>query len=234
MKLNQKRMSVQIQRLLMMIAAIMVAAMTVTACHDDEKGTDPTDTNSSYAEKAAIKYHHAHMLSYYDGHPVYQYVIYDNYGKRYREDWWGPLQKDGGGYISLNDHWETNIENHINKTNWKSIYKGEWKDQQYKTEKSLEKTWLGIETIKTNGFKKESGQMTFAGKTCDVYTLTISTGTGTTVTYTYAIWNKIAMMHEIKTSPSGEILARVEAVAITLDVPETAFTKTLDITWLPK
>ena len=77
--------------------------------------------------------------------------------------------------------------------------------------------------------------MTFAGKSCDVYTLTISTGAGTgDVTYTYAIWNKIAMMNEVKTSPEGVILARMEAVAITLDVPEVAFTKTLNITWFPE
>ena len=215
-------------------SGIMIASMTFTACSGDDDVTDPEVTSSFYAEKAAIKYLEAHMIDYYDGNPVHQYVIYDNYGKRYREDWWGPLRKDGGDYTSLYDHWETNIENHTSKTNWKNIYKGEWEDRQYKTEKSLEKTWLGIETINTNGFKKQSAQMTFAGKPCDVYTLTLSTGSVTgEVTYTYAIWNKIAMMHEVKTS-SGGIIARVEAVAVTLDVPENAFTKTLDITWLPK
>jgi len=163
-KVNKKRMSVQIQRLLMMMVAIIVASMTVTACLEDENSEDNGKTNSSYAEKAAVKYLEVHMLPYYDGSPVHQYVIYDNYGKRYREDWWGPIQDNGGDYISPYDHWETNIENHTDKTNRKSIYKGEWKDMQYKTEKKLETTWLSPHYIISNGYKKQSGQITFAGK----------------------------------------------------------------------
>jgi hypothetical protein len=233
---NKKRKSVQLQRLLMMMVAIMMAFTTLTACENlEENGTDTDENNSSYAEKAAVKYLEVHMSPTYDGLPVHQYVIYDNYGKRYREDWWGPIRDYGGDYISHYDQWETNIENHINKTLWKSIYKGEWENLQYKTEKKLETTWLSPHNIFSNGFKKQPNPITFAGKSCDIYTLTISTGTGTgDVTYTYALWNKIVMMHEVKASASGEIIARVEAVAITLNVPETAFTKTLDITWLPQ
>ena len=37
---NQKRLSVKLQRLLMIMVAIIVASMTITACHDDENDED--------------------------------------------------------------------------------------------------------------------------------------------------------------------------------------------------
>ena len=43
MTFNKERMSVQIQRLLMMMVAIIVASMTITACLDDENSDDPDD-----------------------------------------------------------------------------------------------------------------------------------------------------------------------------------------------
>ena len=231
-----------LRRMLRMMAVVLTELMTITACitedddviGDDDDGGNGGGNNSYYAEKAAVKYLQVHMLPAYDGFPLHTYVIYDNYGKRYREDWMGPIkERDSDNYISLYDLWETNIENHITKTNWRRIYHGEWENLQYKTEKTLEIAWLGSEIIFTDRFTKQSGQMTFAGKSCDVYSLTHSIG-GENVTHTYAIWNKITMMHEVKISPSGEILARIEAVAISLDVPEVAFTKTYNITWLPQ
>ena len=232
MNVNPKRMSVKLQRLLMLMAAIMMALVTFTACEEEENGDDQDGNgggiNSNFAEKAAVKYLIVQLLPIYDGLPVHRYVIYDNYGKRYREDTMGPYREDGGDYISLYDFWETYIENHINKTIWRSWYKGKWEDEPYKTKKTLETTWLG--EFNMDGFKKQSGQITFAGKSCDVYILTTSTPAGE-VTDTYYLWNKIVMMGEKRLS--GEILARHEAVAISLDVPEVAFTKTFDITWLP-
>jgi len=44
-KLNQKRMSVQIQRLLMMMVAIIVASMTVIACSEDENSDENNEEN---------------------------------------------------------------------------------------------------------------------------------------------------------------------------------------------
>jgi len=44
-KLNPKRMSVQIQRLLMMMVAIIVASMTITACLEDENSEENNEEN---------------------------------------------------------------------------------------------------------------------------------------------------------------------------------------------
>jgi hypothetical protein len=230
-----KSTSVQPQRLLMMMATILMAFATLTACDDENAKEDIDKKNASSAEKAAVKYLQVHLTPAYNGLPVHLYVIFDDYGKRYREDWWGPIKDYGDDYISLYDHWQSEIENHYNKTHWKSIYKGEWEDEKYETEKLFLKTWVTVQKAISDGFKKQSNQITLAGKLCDIYTLTLSNvPVYGDVTYTYAFWSDIVMMHETKVSASGEILARVEAVAVTLDVPAIAFTKTLDITWLPK
>ena len=44
-KLNPKRMSVQIQRLLIMMVAIIVASMTITACLEDENSDENNEEN---------------------------------------------------------------------------------------------------------------------------------------------------------------------------------------------
>jgi len=44
---NQKRLSVKLQRLLMIMVAIIVASMTITACLEDENGEDPDDNGNS-------------------------------------------------------------------------------------------------------------------------------------------------------------------------------------------
>jgi len=52
-KLNPKRMSVQIQRLLMMMVAVIVASMTVTACLDD-KNDENSEENSTTVDKDGL------------------------------------------------------------------------------------------------------------------------------------------------------------------------------------
>jgi len=224
-KEKSKRTSVKFsfQSMLMLMATIMMALVTLTSCFDDDENGTDSDNPNSYPEKAAVKYRQVHLEG-----TVHHYVVFDNYGQRYREDWWGPIEA-----VSQYDHWETEIENHINKTRWESIYKGTWTDLSYKTEKKFEITFTNVEKTLSNGFKKQPNQITLAGKPCDIYTLTLSLE-GRKYDYTYAIWNNIEMMYETKESESGKIIGKREAEAVTLDVPEVAFTKTLDITWLPK
>jgi hypothetical protein len=64
--------------------------------------------------------------------------------------------------------------------------------------------------------------MTIAGKSCKVYKIAYE---GTEIIY--AVWNGMLMLYEL----NGETVWA--ALAVTLDVPEVAFTKTFNISWLP-
>ena len=117
------------------------------------------------------------------------------------------------------------IDFHNNKTHWRNIYASEWSDELYKADSKIDQsfTWNAQELLK-NGYTKQSAQRTFAGKPCDMYTLTNSYGTST-----YGLWNKIMLYSEVMV---GTLQTIWEAQAVTLDVPEVAFTKTLNISWL--
>jgi hypothetical protein len=232
---TNNRMSVKfsLQRFIILMG-IVIVSMAFTSCSEGENGTDP-DNNSSYPEKAAVKYLQVHLIESLGG-DVHDYVIFDNYGKRFRTDVYGPLYNEGK-LVDMYGHWQTQLEDHGSKTMREINYYtlgGQWENKPYKSEKQLEVAFMSVQKIVSNGsFKKQTAQITLAGKPCDVYTATLAVGADN-FTYTYAMWNNIEMLYETKYSASGKILARREAVAVSLDVPEAAFTGTMDITWLPK
>ena len=232
-----------LQSMLMLMAAIMMALATLTSCDEDEdpsddpdeienggNGTDPNSPNS-FPEKAAVKYLWVSHLSE-SGETVHSFVTFNDYAKKYRYDWYGPI-KDGltGEYITHYDHWESDIVITTNKTHWKSIYAGAWNDEPYKSDTKIDPSiTMTAQELLSLGYVKQSAQRTFAGKPCDIYISTNSYGTST-----YGLWNNINLYVEVEASYEGVIAyTKWEALAVNLDVPEVAFTKTLDITWLPK
>jgi len=227
-KLNEtakKRMCISLRRLLLMTTAVIMALATFTACDKDGNGTDP-DTPSSYPEKAAIKYLDVSHLNEY-GETEHYYLTFDNHAKRFRYDNYGAIRHIyTGEYISLYDHWHSEMVNHISKTHWKSIYNGECVDEPYNASQKIDQSFSTAKQLLSLGYKKLPAQKTYAGKPCDMYTHTNSYGTST-----IGLWNDITLYREIETEISYSLS---EALEVTLDVPEVAFTKTLDITWLTK
>ena len=218
-----------LRRMLRMMAVVLTAMMTISACsNEDNDGDENGGTNSnSFPEKAAIKYLRAsHLIE--TGETIHFFLTFDNYAKRFRNDDYGPIKHlYTGEYISQYDHWESSMVNHINKTHWNSIYNGECVDQPYNENKKIDPGITATaQELLSLGYKKQSAQKIIAGKPCDLYTITSSYGTAT-----QGLWNNITLYLEVDTGITYTLL---EALAVTLDVPEVAFTKTLDITWLPK
>ena len=81
-----------------------------------------------------------------------------------------------------------------------------------------EAAWLAA------GYRRQPDRI-IAGRTCSVYTLSQSAGEFTYET-TYAFWNGLIMLFETMG------VVAMEAQEVTLDVPEEAFTRTTNITWI--
>jgi hypothetical protein len=172
-------------------------------CGDDKPGEIGTQTKM---EKGSIKYLMGGELIYI--------ITFDNNGKRFR---WDMLFDDENP-----DEHMAYIINHINKTYWMGYGDNgyeEWMDYPYN---NAENSGIPF-SINDEAFSSYyQTNMTIAGKSCRVYN--ISTGG---YEMKYASWNGMMMLMEM----DGEVLWM--ALAATTEAPEVAFTKTMNITWLP-
>ena len=160
-------------------------------------------------EKGAVKY----ILG-----DIYWAITFDNNGKRYRDDF---FQDDE----NAEPYW-VYIINHFTKNFWWGInyygYEGEkkWYDEEY--DEDYTPTYpFSVDEVAWAQYQ-QSENITIAGKLCKVFKMNYYAG----YEVTYASWNGLMMLYEI----NGEVM--LLAVAATLNVPETAFTKTFDVSWL--
>ena len=192
--------------------------------------SNPDGTNPIATEKASIKYKNSGGL-------FTLFVTFDNNGDRIRTDVFS-----GGSQISA-------IVDYSTKTclaGWNNIEAGAvddflsdmfasgniidhdfengilWVTLKYIADEDFYLDFpffIGEEEAGWGAYRKED--RTIAGKLCKVYTLTLD---GQQVTL--ASWNGLMMLYE----QGGQV--RYEAQATTQDVPDSAFTKTMDITWI--
>ena len=158
-------------------------------------------------EKGSIKY----LMS--GGNTIWV-ITFDNNGKRFRWD-----------MLDANENPETQMTytiNHFTKTLWYG-WGGTWYDDKYDP-KTKPEVPFAIDEKDLSGFQ-QIDNMTIAGKSCNVYRFAME---GYDYELIYAVWNGMMMLYEI----NGETIW--VALAATLDVPEVAFTKTFNISWLPK
>jgi len=173
----------------------------------------------------------------------YYVITFDNNGKRFRTDYFLGNEEE-------NHLFRAEITNHFNKTYWEytfyydennpNDYGWRWVDSDYKKapkDGGIPFQFSASEaSLLSGGFTKLSNK-TYAGKSCSVYTKpTTITAQGQTVTmrYTFAVWNGLILFWEYAIEGGGESSSMFYvAQAVTLDVPEVAFTKTIDISWLP-
>jgi hypothetical protein len=82
--------------------------------------------------------------------------------------------------------------------------------------------------------KQSLPERTYAGKTCRVFSMT-EAKSSYTLKVTYALWKNVVLFYEYKSTNHGESepfsIDTWEAVSVTENVPEAAFTKTLNISW---
>jgi hypothetical protein len=115
----------------------------------------------------------------------------------------------------------TFIINHFNKTMWMGDNydeEEEWTDGPY-SEDYAPFTAFCIDESTLQPYLQ--GTTVFLGKTCKIYNISYQ---GTTVIYT--IWNGVMMACEM----NGELV--MKALAVSLSVPNKAFTKTFVVDWL--
>ncbi|MCL2072316.1 MAG: hypothetical protein FWH18_00185 [Marinilabiliaceae bacterium] len=176
----------------------------IVPCSDDD---DPGEFGTStHVEKAAIKY-------LIEG-GTYFVITFDGNGKRFR---WDIFDEE---YIMGNQM--VYIVNHITQTFcWGAG--GYWVDEYDAYDPSINyfASIFSIEEEYLSEFK-QPGTISIAGKACNHY---IIPSGGTSVVY--GVWNGLVLLLEI----NDDVFLLAQDV--TLEVPNVAFTKTFNITWLP-
>ena len=160
----------------------------------------------TYVEKGAVKYD-------LDGAAFS--ITFANHGRKYRCDEF-PDHKTKICNIAT-------IFNHYIGVWWegkKDINREYWTDIPYSWGYDPQASWENIRTMTIDEGEwapYKSGTKTIAGKTCILYEKDYQT---------FASWNGILMMQEY----DGINLL---AISVTLDVPDNAFEKTFNISWIP-
>ena len=205
-------------------------------CPEDGPGEGGTLV---YTEKGAVKYLIGHESDESDGSYFFYAITFDNNGKRYRSDLFIDDDDDNEEFNRL--AW---IVNHLTKTYWAyTLFYDEknplnsgmkWVDMDYKDAPEdfflFQISSSEAELLK-GGFTKQTNR-TIAGKSCSVYSQSMKVQ-GMSMKYTIALWNGLTMLWEVEYSDGTETSSTFwVAQSVTLDVPEVAFTKTLDLTWL--
>ena len=179
-----------------------VVSIVFTACAKDD--ADNGKINLDLPEKMSIKFSKYRNLNqdYYDN----LIITFDKYGKRVRVDF-------PGGSIYITDH--------IQKT--KYIYHpGSWRDEAYNDSHDY------LPSIRADRYQNVIAELQkkpnelYAGQSCIVFS------DGDPSNYYYfecAIWNGIILYEN---SPN----AQIEASSVTTNVPESAFAKTREVTWI--
>ena len=187
--------------------------------------------NMTHIESGSVKYLIGHESDETSGGVLAYYVItFDNSGKRFRYDvLFGEDDNDESRMV--------HIINHLTSTYWQygfyfnseTDYGFGWQDMPYsdapnKGDFEVSATEAGLAA---GGYTKLPNR-TIAGKSCVVYSHSINIQ-GATYRTTYALWNTLVLLMEI--AMGNDMLIWI-AQSVTLEVPDVAFTKTLDITWL--
>jgi hypothetical protein len=154
-------------------------------------------------EKGAIKYNMSGSIIA---------ITFDNNGRRFRWDFFEDEESTNSSVAY--------IINHITKTFWMGYNGGMWMEVPY-DENENPGVPFSIDEESLKPFQ-QSSNITIAGKSCKVFKYS-SGGTEITI----ATWNGLMMLYEL----DGEVLFL--ALSATLEVPEVAFTKTFNISWLP-
>jgi len=173
-------------------------------------------------EKLSVKY------SIVDGYDLVYYMTFDNYGKRFRMDVYS-VNEEHHVTLIIDEILEKMIYYHFfepdnyNPSNWveKDIndYAG---DESAGIESgSMEDfTSLNDEQMAYNNYIRRPNEM-IGGQSCDIFEKTDHNGT----------YNKRARWKMINMLIVYDDRIRMKAEDTTFNVPEEAFTKTLDITW---
>jgi len=175
----------------------------IVPCEDEGEG-EPEIGNDT--DKASIKYLQQ---------GINVIITFDNGGKLFRFD---QLNPDGEHYLI--------IVNQNNKTVYQCYDEENWEDysDNYDSYLSLVQGYMFI--CKANSYPYQMWtklpNRNIAGKSCNVYNFSYG-DEGITI----ATWNGLTMLLE-----SSEVTSYV-AEAVTLNVPARAFTKQVNIDWLP-
>jgi hypothetical protein len=185
--------------------------------------------NTPVPPKLSVKYKSAE----YELRDKTLILTWDNQVKRVRIDYW--YEGDGKGR-------EINIANSLNKTLFLHGPAG-WQDDEYDAIEMHNRIGTLIDRIdykkhmsrwRSSFVRQSLPDRTYAGKVCKVYFLK-EVQSDFTRSVTYAFWNDVVLFYEYKETRHGESepssITTYEAVSVTENVPETAFTKTLNISW---
>jgi hypothetical protein len=172
-------------------------------CGEGQGGDPGTYT---HIEKGAVKYNMSGGLI--------AYTFADN-GWRFRMDIF-----DEEGNTTSNS---AVVINHKNETCFVGTNSGSayWYDYPYDFADNPGTVAPSIDEEAWKPYQQPSN-ITIAGKSCKLFVISIQG-----IEYRYASWNGLLMMMEL----NDELI--LVAVSATLDVPDIAFTKTFNVSWLP-
>jgi hypothetical protein len=218
-KTNKRVIDKYLLQRFMILIVMTVASIILTTCKGDENGNN---SNESLPEKMAVKYLWVSHLNE-TGVTRHWYITFDKFTKLSRDD----MYSECTDHDYCNNY--TEILNHNNKTYWENIGNSGWTDKLYNANnkiKGINTFVLSFQNILSIGYKKQPTQKLIAGKSCDIYTLTTPTSVATV-----GMWKNVALLYEVDNLEPPSYY-RWEAIEVNLDVPEVAFTKTMNITWL--
>jgi hypothetical protein len=184
---------------------------TTVTIHDFKLcgGTSEPGTYSN-VEKASIK------VRYGMSDDVFAIYTWDKKGMRFRMDMLDQEEdKESRTVILINHILKTTV------TGYNDEDEPEWTSQTYNFGENPVGFSLSIDEDAMKAYRVYP-DVNIAGKVCKVFKMSYSG-----YQFTYATWNGVIMQYEM-----DEQLIWV-ATAVTLDVPEVAFTQTFKITWLP-
>ena len=173
----------------------------------------PTGGNDSGGiEKAVVRYLATGDLV--DGEEATMVITFDHYGKRFRWD----------AFVE-NTFRQALVFNVLNNTYWGNFDNNEWIDIPNFMYDIYSFLYIGEAYNETElAPYRQLPDMLILNRPCKVYNLT-DDGTEVTV----GIWNGLILFYQEHGIEGG----RYEAKAITFDVPDVAFTKTMNVTWMP-
>jgi len=183
------------------------AAPLKVPCDEDEPGEPDEPGTGTHIEKGAIKYSMSGT--------VIAFTFADK-GWKFR---WDIFDDEVSTTSNI-----AYIINHFNKTYWLGYQDGNegyWQDMPYDFDGNTGFMAPSIDEEEMKPYQQPNN-ITIAGKSCKVFKISYG---GTEITI--ASWNGLMMLYEV----NGELVWI--ALSATLDVPEAAFTKTFNVSWLP-
>ena len=227
-KLNLRNMAATV--------ACFAAAMTFSACEDNS--TNNNNNQMAAIEKGSVKWDVTHKIGAVTQRQEVTYT-FDNFGKRFRSDAFilEPVVPEMMSRTTI-------IQNQITKKCW--FYGVDfnnplnplptWSDMKCEDADSAEIDFTITEDV-LKSYRKLP-DMTIIGKRCDAYEFKASLtydGITTTTTTIVAYWEGLNLYNkmEIKITGGETTVSEWIATSATFNVPDVAFTQTLDISWHP-